>query len=102
MLVMTKGTFPFQSSKQVGETFLKAMEKPLTRSNLIGTWLGYGGEGIEFWSIYELEKGHEEEGRMELVEAEVLFYDIEGYKVDIINVMSPEDALTLVGMSLPS
>ncbi len=102
MLVMVKGTFPLKSSKQVGEAFVKSMEKPITHSNLIGTWLGYGGKGLEFWSVYELEKGYEEEGRMELIESEVQLYDIEGYKVDIVNVIKPEDALTLMGMTPPA
>jgi len=96
MLVMVTGTYPLKSTKKVVEAFMKAFEKPMSHANNIGSWICYGGEGMNFWMVYELEKEHEEEGLKELAKTEVHFHDIEGYKVNIQTVMKPEDAIPLL------
>ena len=96
MLVMVTGTYPLKSNKKVVEAFIKTSKKPMSHANNIGTWACLGGEGMNFWSVYELEKGREEEGLMELAKSEVHFYDIEGYKVNYQNVVKPEDAISLL------
>ena len=95
MLVMVTGTFPLKSTKKVMEADMKAMEKPMSHVKNIGSWTCLGGEGINYWYVYELEKGHEEEGFMELNKYEAHFHEIEGYKVKIQTVMKPEDAVAL-------
>jgi len=52
-------------------------------------WLCCGGEGIRTWFVYELTKGHEEEGLKELVNYYTAYYEIEGYKVEIHSVLKP-------------
>jgi len=96
MLVMVTGTYPLKSTKKIVEAFMKAYEKPMSHANQIGSWICYGGEGVNVWMVYELEKGHEEDGLMELVKTEVHFFDIEGYKVNFQTVMKPEDAMSLI------
>jgi len=95
MLVMVTGTFPIKSTKKVVEAHRKSMEKPMSHANNIGSWTCYGGEGINYWYVYELEKGHEQDGFMELNKYEAYFHGIEGYKVNIQFVMKPEDAVAL-------
>ncbi len=96
MLVMVTGTYPLKSNKKVVEAFMKASEKPMSHANSIGSWTCLGGEGMNFWMVYELEKGHEEEGFMELAKRETNFFDIEGLKLSILNVLKPEDAMPLL------
>lgn len=96
MLKMVNSTYPLTRSKEVAEAFMKSSEKPLSYANRLGTWTGYGGEGVNVWSIYELEKGHEEEGSNELFKLLVNFYHIEGFKVNIQTVLKPEDAILLI------
>jgi len=102
MLVMVTGTYPLIRSKEVAEAFLKAMEEPMSYAKSQGMWLAYGGEGANFWMIFELEKGHEKDALRELVKFEFNFYNIEGYKVIFQTVMKPEDAMVLMGMAPPS
>ena len=96
MLVMVTGTYPLKSNKKVMEAYMKAYEKPMSYVNNIGMWGCLGGEGMNYWQVFELEKGHEEEGFMELAKSEVHFHDIEGYKVNIQTVMKPEDVMSLI------
>ncbi len=67
MLSMVIVTHPLVRSKEVTEAFMKAFEKSMTYANNLGMWAGYGGEGVNVWMVYELEKGHEEAGSNELV-----------------------------------
>jgi len=78
MLVMVTGTFPLNIRKKVIEAHMKSMEEPMSHVKNIGSWTCLGGEGINYWYVYELEKGHEKEGLKELAKAEVHFQDIEG------------------------
>jgi len=52
--------------------------------------------------VVELEKGYEDEGIKSLGNKLAKYYDVEGYKINIIPVLKPEDALTTVGITPPS
>ena len=102
MLYITTSTFPLKSSLDTGKVFLEAVSKQLTYVNRVGMWMGYGGEGVKAWFVYETTKGHEEEGFVELTNYYTAYFNIEGYKVDIAPVLKPEDALPLIGLTPPS
>ena len=102
MLYMATSTFPLESAVDAGKVFVEALSKQLNYVNRVGMWLCYGGEGIRTWSVYELTKGHEDEGIKELVNYYTAYYKIEGYKVEIHSVLKPEDALPLIGIAPPS
>lgn len=101
MLYMAISTFPLKSSVDLGKVFLEAVSKELTYVNRLGMWVCYGGEGIKAWFVYEITKGHEEEGFKELTNYYTVYFNIEGYKVDLLPVLKPEEALQLIGLSPP-
>ncbi|MDW7729783.1 MAG: hypothetical protein SCJ94_07220 [Bacillota bacterium] len=101
MLYMATSSFPLKSTIDAGKVFLEATSKQMTYVNRVGMWLCYGGDGVKTWFVYEVTKGHEEEGLKELTNYYTAYFSIEGYKVDITPVLKPEDALPLIGLSSP-
>jgi hypothetical protein len=101
MLYMAASTFPLKSTVDLGKVFIEAVSKQLTYVNRIGMWVCYGGEGIKAWFVYEITKGHEEEGFKELTNYYTAYLNVEGFKVDILPVLKPEDALPLIGLAPP-
>ena len=53
---------------------------------------------MKAYNLYEVEKGHEDEGYKELMKEEVPFFNIEGYKFTVEPLLSVEEALPLVGL----
>jgi len=102
MQIMTTTTYPTKSVIDIGKIFVESMAKPMNHVNLVGMWVSYAGEGITAWAVHEMEKGHEDEGLKELTAYFVPFLSIDGYKVNILPVAKPEDALALIGITPPS
>jgi hypothetical protein len=92
---------PLKSSIEAGKVFVKGLENPMPHVNMVGMWLSYGGEGITNYMVVEMEKGYEDEGIKALGDKLVPYYDIEGYKVNIIPVLKPDEALTMIGLTPP-
>jgi hypothetical protein len=102
MLYMATSSFPLKSTVDLGKVFIEAVSKQLTYVNRLGMWVCYGGEGIKAWFVYEITKGHEEEGFKELTNYYTAYLNVEGFKVDILPVLKPEDALPLIGLAPPA
>jgi hypothetical protein len=102
MLYMVIVSQPLKSTIDAGKVFVAALANPMAHVNTVGMWISYGGDGITNYSIVELEKGYEEEASKALVNYFVQYYDIDGYKVNIIPVLKPEDALEMIGITPPS
>jgi len=74
----------------------------MSHLNTIGMWLAYGGEGVITYFVVELKKGFEDEGNKELANMLVQYYGIEGYRVIIIPVLKPEEAIAVIGLTPPT
>jgi hypothetical protein len=101
MLFMVNETWPSKSSVDVGKKSveLEGRERPPYLKSL-GPYVGVGGDGIKSCVIYEIEKGHEEEGLKEIVGLFAQLLSIEGYKFTIEPVFTMEEALAFVGLQL--
>jgi len=102
MQFMVVTTYPTKGVAEAGKTFIELLAKPMKHVTLVGMWVSYGGDGITTWSVNEMEKGYEDEGVKELTAYFVPFLGIEGYKINVVPVAKPEDALTLIGLTPPS
>ncbi len=102
MLNMVVTSYPLKSTVEAGKVFANSFANPMSHVNTLGIWVSYGGDGIATYSVVELEKGYEDEAMKALISYFVQFYNIEGFKVDIIPVAKPEDALSILGITPPS
>lgn len=102
MLNMVVTSYPLKSTVEAGKVFANSFANPMSHVNTLGIWVSYGGDGIATYSVVELEKGYEDEGIKSLGNKLAKYYDVEGYKINIIPVLKPEDALTTVGITPPS
>ena len=64
----------------------------------LGIYVAAGGDDLKSYSLYEIEKGHEEEGAKEVNKRLVPFFNIEGWKFTWEPLMTPEEALPLIGL----
>jgi hypothetical protein len=101
MHLMTISTYPLKSTAQAGKKFVEVAQSPmpdfLKRQAM---YTEYGGKGVTAYGIYEVEKGHEDEGVKALVKLITNYYDIDGYEIAIRVVLSVEEALPLIGLEL--
>ncbi len=101
MIYMVTTTYPTKSTIDVGKTYVEAMAKTTPQTKEIGIWLNFGGDGIKSFAIHEVEKGHEDQAFKALTDFFIPFLKIEGFKVNIEPVLTPEDALPLIGITPP-
>jgi hypothetical protein len=99
MLFMVEATFPLKNTAEASKAFAEAMAKPQTHINRIGMWMAYGGDGMKTWFVCEIDKEHDE-GFKELGSRYTSYFNVEGYKVSIIPIIKPEEAIALLGASL--
>jgi hypothetical protein len=95
-------TFPLKSVVETGKLFVEGLkDDPLPDYvKLLGLYVEYGGKGITTYDLYEIEKGHEDEGIKALTKDLIKYYDVEGYEVISKTVMTAEEALPLLGLSM--
>ena len=63
---------------------------------MLGPYTKWGGDGIEAFSIIEIEKGHEEEGLLMVTKSYFPYMKVEGYKVEVTPILTAADALALM------
>jgi len=99
MFVMFTQTYPFKSAAEVGKVAVKILAKPyspyIKRLSLYAT---LGGDGVKTYALYEIEKGHVEEGIKELIKRYVPYYSIEGWKYTSETLLTVEEALATIGL----
>ncbi len=99
MFFMVIETWPTKSSVETGKVAVGTLSKALPPYvKRLGLYVTPGGDGIKAYNLYEVEKGHEDEGYKELMKEEVPFFSIEGYKFTVEPLLSVEEALPLVGL----
>ncbi|MGB2583972.1 MAG: hypothetical protein WBC89_07460 [Dehalococcoidia bacterium] len=101
VLFMLKETWPTKSSVAVGKVAVQILSMPLpSYVKMYGPFVTLGGDGIKVYTVYDAEKGHEEEWHKELMKQQAEHFGIEGFKSSVEVVLSVQDALPLVGLSL--
>jgi len=99
MLFMLTMTWPTKSSGEVGKVAVENLAKaspPHVKS--LGLYLTPGGDGMKAYVLYEIEKGHIDEGFKEVTKRHVPYFSIEGWRYTIEPLLSVEEALPLVGL----
>jgi len=101
MLFFLTETWPLTSSVDVGKEAMKLASTPLPRyMKMHGPWVTLGGDGVKSYTIYEVKKGHEDEGYKVVVKRLAGMFSIEGFKASTEVVLPMVEALPFVGLSL--
>jgi hypothetical protein len=99
MLFMLIMTWPTESSGEVGKVAVENLAKALPPYiKRLGPYIAPGGDGMKAYVLYEIEKGHVDEGFKEVTKRHVPYFSIEGWKYTIEPLLSPEEALPLIGL----
>jgi len=64
----------------------------------LGVYITAGSDGMKSYGLHEIEKGHVEEGVKEVNKNLVAFFNIEGWKFTVEALMTPEEALPMLGL----
>lgn len=99
MLFMGTHTFPLEKSVAVGQLTVKALPT-LPPYIKINSFVNMGGDGLMVWTIWEVEKGHEDEGLLFIMKHRMQHANIGGQKFTLEPVLTGADALRLLGLSL--
>lgn len=101
VIFMLTETWPSKSSVEVGKIAVKILSQPLpSYVKMHGPLSTFGGDGVKCYTIYDVEKGHGEEWHKEMCQRLAELVGVDGFKPTIEVVLSVEDALPLVGLSL--
>ena len=99
MFVMLTMIWPTKSSAEVGKVAVESLAKALPPyMERLGPYIAAGGDGLKGYSLYEIEKGHVQEGILEVTKRMVPYFSIEGYKYTIEPLSTAEEALSLIGL----
>jgi hypothetical protein len=99
MLFMLTMTWPTKSSGEVGKVAVENLAKASPpHVKRLGLYLTPGGDGMKAYVLYEIEKGHIDEGFNEVTKRHVPYFSIEGWRYTIEPLLSVEEALPLVGL----
>jgi len=97
---MVNETWPSQSSVDLGKVAVQILSTPMpSHLKMPLNCIAPGGDGVKAYVLYEVEKGHEEEGYKEILRL-APFLSIEGFKCTVEPVLPAEEALPLVGLKL--
>ena len=99
MVFMVTTTYPTKSASAVGKVAVGMLAKaPPPHVKRLSIHIATGGAGIKGYTLYEVEKGHVDEGYKELMKVYVPYLSIEGYKLTVEPLLSVEEALPLIGL----
>ena len=99
MFVMLTMIWPTKSSVEVGKVAVESLAKALPPyMERLGPYVAAGGDGIKAYTLYEIEKGHVQEGLIEVSKRMVPYFSAEGYKFTLETLLTVEEALPLVGL----
>ena len=99
MLFLLTMTWPTKSSGEVGKVAVENLAKASPpHVKRLGLYLTPGGDGMKAYVLYEIEKGHIDEGFKEVTKRHVPYFSVEGWRYTIEPLLSVEEALPLVGL----
>ena len=97
MLFMVTQTYPTKSVAQVAKVGMEVLTKaPPPHVKRLGVYITAGSDGMKSYGLYEIEKGHVEEGMKEVNKNLVPFFNIEGWKFTLEPLLTPEEAVSLL------
>jgi len=97
MFLMVTQTYPTKSVAEVAKVGMEVLAKaPPPHVKRLGVYIAPGGDGMKSYGLYEIEKGHVDEGVKELNKGFVAFFNIEGWKFTLEPLMTPEEAVSLL------
>lgn len=101
MHVLYTTTYPLAAAVDVGKIGIEALKNPLPDYiNRGQIFFLFGGKGIKAHVVYEIEKGHEDEGLKEISKRMTAYYDIEGFEITSDVLLTAEEAAPLIGLEL--
>jgi hypothetical protein len=103
--LITTSLFPSDKGPEVAEKYLEAIKKYPSDENLatevVPAAVKATHQGIKVVGIAEVKEGKLEEAWTRLVNMEAMFLSIPGYEYTIDTYFKVEEALAVLGMSLP-
>jgi hypothetical protein len=102
MHLINISTYPLKSVAETAKLFVEGLkDDPLPEYvKTLAMYAEYGGKGMTVYHIFEIEKGHEDEGLKALAKSYIRFYDIEGFEVTSKAVLTAEESLPMLGLSM--
>ena len=101
VLFLQTHTWLLEKSADVGQVFVKVMQTPLpSYIKMIGPFVNIGGDGGKGCMVWDVEKGHENEGLLFVMKWIMEYSNIGGQKFTLEQVLTGADALPLVGLSM--
>jgi len=104
MILMCTGTYPLTSAMKAADVFLEnASVDPIPDYiDTLGFYTQWGGDGIVFYLILDVEDGKVDDGVRALTKRFVNYKSVEGYKVEIQVVLPIAEALAAIGKEAPA
>ena len=99
MLLMLTQTYPTKSVAAVAKVGMEVLAKaPPPHVKRLGVYITPGSDGMKSYTLYEIEKGHVDEGFKELNKNLVAFFKIEGWKYTVEPLLTVEEAVPMLGL----
>jgi hypothetical protein len=103
--LVTTSMYPTDKGTEVGKRYLEALSKYPPDENLainvVPAAVKATPQGIRVIGIVEVKKGKLEEAYTRTVSMMVMFHNIEGFEYTVDIYLKVEEAMPLIGMSLP-
>ena len=97
MLLMLTQTYPTKSVAEVAKVGMEVLAKaPPPHVKRLGVYITPGSDGMKSYTLYEIEKGHVDEGFKELNKNLVAFFKIEGWKYTVEPLLTVEEAVPML------
>ena len=104
-IIVIDNQYPLHKSKEVIETWLKALEKHPRPEGLftplVETMVKSTKDGLNVFSAYQTNPGKYEEARAFFAAFMTEFFEIEGYSYDFSTWMTIEEAMAAIGQKPP-
>ncbi len=100
--VMVTSKWPMASSNDVGKVFLEVWSRPVpdyVKRREVFTAAG-ADDGLKSYLLMEYEDEHLNEGLLRIGEDLVAFAVVPGYTYNVETLVSPEDALAMLGLKM--
>ena len=103
--IVTTSIYPTEKGPEVAQKYLEAIEKYPPDENLaaqtVPAAVKSGHEGVKVIGIQEVKEGKLEDALNRIVNFMVMFQSIEGYRYTTEIFYKVEEAMALIGMSVP-
>jgi hypothetical protein len=103
MILMVTGTYPLTSAMKAVDVFMEEGKDPLPEyiKNL-GFYNTWGGDGIAFYLLLDIEDGKVDEALGVLVGRHAQYMSVEGYKLQYIPLAKVEASMDVIGKEMPA